>query len=408
MAIVSLGGLLYLLPPLCCGLFFALRVIQLHVAKHNRRKAVLDELKATDPERKRLIGFFHPYCNAGGGGERVLWTAIAMLQRSEPDVVNVVYTGDIDVTKAQIIERVKARFDIELAPSSLHFVFLHSRYLVEDTTWRRFTLLGQSIGSMYLAWEAMSKLVPDLYIDTMGYAFTFPVVRWLALTKVGAYVHYPTISTDMLERVRSRRAWHTNSGAIASSAVLSKAKLFHDLSCGSSHYSLLNRAASVHMLRTFEIRSVELLHLITGTWSYLRTSVWKHSKYRRTRPIRAEGVVLNSHQLPAQSNNTYPDGVLFVHSLPKGSTEVHQPHLTEIGKSKRTPEFASISKLVLSTPRGAECRYNAAKSPFAICRRRCPRDSFSIARSWSVPYYGLCCGFGLRLGCRHEIANYGH
>lgn len=62
MAIVSLGGLLYLLPPLCCGLFFALRVIQLHVAKHNRRKAVLDELKATDPERKRLIGFFHPYC----------------------------------------------------------------------------------------------------------------------------------------------------------------------------------------------------------------------------------------------------------------------------------------------------------------------------------------------------------
>ncbi|KAF9810310.1 hypothetical protein IEO21_06998 [Rhodonia placenta] len=227
MAIVSLGGLLYLLPPLCCGLFFALRVIQLHAAKHNRRKAVLDELKSTDHERKRLIGFFHPYCNAGGGGERVLWTAIAMLQRFEPEVVNIVYTGDIDVTKEQIIERVKARFDIELAPSSLHFVFLHSRYLVEDTTWRRFTLLGQSIGSMYLAWEAMSKLVPDLYIDTMGYAFTFPVVRWLALTKVGAYVHYPTISTDMLERVRSRRAWHTNSGAIASSAVLSKAKLLY-------------------------------------------------------------------------------------------------------------------------------------------------------------------------------------
>lgn len=117
----------------------------------------------------------------------MLWTAIAMLQRSEPDVVNVVYTGDIDVTKEQIIERVKvcpsllylrlilftwhdllqARFDIELAPSSLHFVFLHSRYLVEDTTWRRFTLLGQSIGSMYLAWEAMSKLVPDLYIGML-------------------------------------------------------------------------------------------------------------------------------------------------------------------------------------------------------------------------------------------------
>lgn len=51
-----------------------------------------------------------------------------------------------------------------LSPSTLHFVFLQSRYLIEDSTWPRFTLLGQSIGSMYLAWEAMSKLVPDLYI----------------------------------------------------------------------------------------------------------------------------------------------------------------------------------------------------------------------------------------------------
>ena len=27
-----------------------------------------------------LFGFFHPYCNAGGGGERVLWVAIKALQ----------------------------------------------------------------------------------------------------------------------------------------------------------------------------------------------------------------------------------------------------------------------------------------------------------------------------------------
>lgn len=58
----------------------------------------------------------------------------------------------------------QARFDISLDPRSLHFVFLNTRYLIEDSTWPRFTLLGQSIGSMYLAWEAMSKLIPDLYI----------------------------------------------------------------------------------------------------------------------------------------------------------------------------------------------------------------------------------------------------
>ena len=60
----------------------------------------------------------------------------------------------------------QARFNIKLDPSSLHFVFLQSRYLVEDSTWPHFTLLGQSLGSMYLAWEAMSKLIPDLFIGT--------------------------------------------------------------------------------------------------------------------------------------------------------------------------------------------------------------------------------------------------
>lgn len=28
-----------------------------------------------------LVGFFHPYCNAGGGGERVLWCAVNAVQK---------------------------------------------------------------------------------------------------------------------------------------------------------------------------------------------------------------------------------------------------------------------------------------------------------------------------------------
>lgn len=97
---------------------------------------------------------------------------------------------------------------------------------------------------MYLAWEALSKFVPDLYIgasnlpfssflvsgfvsvvDTMGYAFTFHVVAWLVGIPVGAYVHYPTISTDMLARVETRRPTYANSKAITSSTVLSRIKL---------------------------------------------------------------------------------------------------------------------------------------------------------------------------------------
>jgi len=78
-----------------------------------------------------------------------------------------------------------------------------------------------------MAWEAMSKFIPDLFIDTMGYAFSFNVVLLLGGVNVGAYVHYPTISKSMLARVRSRQHGYTNSNAVSSSMVLSQGKLLY-------------------------------------------------------------------------------------------------------------------------------------------------------------------------------------
>jgi alpha-1,2-mannosyltransferase len=102
---------------------------------------------------------------------------------------------------------------------------------------------------MYLAWEAMSKLIPDLYIDTMGYAFTFHVVTLLGRIPVGAYVHYPTISTDMLARVESRKKWHTNTDEISSSATLSHAKLLY-YRFFMYYYALSLRTASFLMVNS--------------------------------------------------------------------------------------------------------------------------------------------------------------
>jgi len=36
--------------------------------------------KVINGQKPLLVGFFHPYCNAGGGGERVLWMAVQALQ----------------------------------------------------------------------------------------------------------------------------------------------------------------------------------------------------------------------------------------------------------------------------------------------------------------------------------------
>lgn len=138
--------------------------------------------------------------NAGGGGERVLWAAIEATQKQYPQAICAVYTGDHDIERDTVIETVKKRFDITLDNHSLQFMYLSKRHLVLPTTWPHFTLLGQSIGSLILAYDAFSLLVPDIFIDTMGYAFAVAFAHYLFPSmSTAAYVHYPTISTDMLQ-----------------------------------------------------------------------------------------------------------------------------------------------------------------------------------------------------------------
>jgi hypothetical protein len=46
--------------------------------------------------------------NAGGGGERVLWTAIAYLQAKHPEVVILVYSGDYPkASKSDILAKIQ-------------------------------------------------------------------------------------------------------------------------------------------------------------------------------------------------------------------------------------------------------------------------------------------------------------
>ncbi|TKA75879.1 hypothetical protein B0A55_04859 [Friedmanniomyces simplex] len=151
-----------------------------------------------------VIGFFHPFCNAGGGGERVLFAAILATQKRYPNALCVIYTGDHDASKDQILTNVRNRFNIELNAARICFLYLSTREYVLASKWPHFTLLGQSIGSLILGWDAVTLLVPDIMIDTMGYAFTLALSKWLFPNlPTGAYVHYPTISTDMLSSLHT-------------------------------------------------------------------------------------------------------------------------------------------------------------------------------------------------------------
>lgn len=98
-----------------------------------------------------------------------------------------------------MLERVESRFNIRLHAPTVVLLYLTTRKYVIASSYPHMTLLGQSLGSLVVAYDAFTLLVPDVFIDTMGYAFTLALCKWLfPNVPTGAYVHYPTISTDML------------------------------------------------------------------------------------------------------------------------------------------------------------------------------------------------------------------
>ena len=147
----------------------------------------------------------------------MLWAAIAATQKKYPHAICAVYTGDHEIERATAIETVKKRFDIDLDAHSLQFIYLSKRHYVLASTWPRFTLIGQSLGSIILAYDAFHLLVPDVFVDTMGYAFAVAFAHYLfPRVATAAYVHYPTISTDMLDSLDDKtgtKGIHSGAGS---------------------------------------------------------------------------------------------------------------------------------------------------------------------------------------------------
>jgi len=98
---------------------------------------------------------------------------------------------------------------------------------VEESRYPPFPWLGQSLGSILLGWEALMQCVPDVYIDSMGYAFTLPLFKYVGGCQVGSYIHYPTVSTDLLSVMKNQNPGFNNAAFISRNALLSKARLIY-------------------------------------------------------------------------------------------------------------------------------------------------------------------------------------
>ncbi|PKA56957.1 GDP-Man:Man(3)GlcNAc(2)-PP-Dol alpha-1,2-mannosyltransferase [Apostasia shenzhenica] len=211
--------------------------------------------------RRRAVGFFHPYTYDGGGGERVLWCSVRAVQDENADLDCVVYTGD-DASPETLSARALDRFGVHLHRPPL-VVRLYRRRWVEEKTYPRFTMIGQSLGSVYLSWEALCKFTPQFYFDTSGYAFTYPLARVFGC-KVICYTHYPTISSDMVSRVCQQSSMYNNDSLIARSIWLSRCKIIY-YKLFSWLYGIVGSCAHLAMVNSSWTRShIENLWKIPG------------------------------------------------------------------------------------------------------------------------------------------------
>lgn len=173
----------------------------------------------------------HPYwyclfSNSGGGGERVLWVAVKSLIKSFPNKRIVIFTGDTE-SKSEILDKTKRLFGIDLTNrNDIEFIRLEKRKWIEATKYPVCTLLGQMIGSMILMFEALKKFAVPVVIDTHGQAAGYWFAK-LSGVKVIAYVHYPFISIDMIQRVREMRPSYNNDAKIARARSVSYFKVFY-------------------------------------------------------------------------------------------------------------------------------------------------------------------------------------
>lgn len=113
-------------------------------------------------DTKLKVGLFHPYCNAGGGGEKVLWVALRALQEKYPNAEYYIYTVNVEATPQEILTKVDKALNVKIE-NSVQFIYLNRKKWIEAQTYPYFTLLGQSLGSVYLGLEALRQLNPGIF-----------------------------------------------------------------------------------------------------------------------------------------------------------------------------------------------------------------------------------------------------
>ncbi|KAI0566006.1 ALG11 mannosyltransferase [Gracilaria domingensis] len=271
--------------------------------RKNLRRKRKDLIKLR--HRSRSIGFLHPHSLDGGGGERVLWCALLAVKDLWPHSHIVVYSAwnsagvSVSNAVAKSRQRVRLQFGIDLSGIDFEPIDISELApLVDGARYSRFTLLLQALGALRVGAKAYAKQPVELLVDTTNQSFALIVPKLLGAETM-TYVHYPTISTDMLSLVRSRKKQFNNDSSIASSRMKTIVKV--------GYYKLFAK------LYGFNSRFVDI-KVANSSWtaSHLR-ALWKGHIHRIFPPCkldlelndaeREHGLIVSLGQFRAEKNH---------------------------------------------------------------------------------------------------------
>ncbi|KAM3141182.1 hypothetical protein pb186bvf_006787 [Paramecium bursaria] len=216
-------------------------------------------------ETKTSIAFLHPYCNSGAGGEKVLMSILKQLQEQQYQIA--VYSCEL-ASDEEIRSKTQHRFNIQLK-SDIQFIRVYEDYLLRPA--KRFTMFFQILGQMVYSYKCLKKYQPDILFDTIGLPFSYIIFKLLLPNvKIYAYVHYPFISTDMIEQVEQKQVRYNNQENISKSTTQTKLKLYY--------YQIL------FAFYQFQGRFVDNVY-VNSSWTYNHIiQTWKSSNILKLYP----------------------------------------------------------------------------------------------------------------------------
>jgi alpha-1,2-mannosyltransferase len=193
------------------------------------------------------VAFLHPEALGGGGGERVLWVAVASVCASLPHARIAVIASWPPGSASGAHERIAQQFRLEIP--DFDAVPLQLAHIADPARYPRFTMVLQAMAGILVGFEAYWRCRgAHVFVDTANMAFSLVPARMLGAVTV-SYIHYPTISTDMLHVVRGRVQQFNNSGTIAMSPVLSAVKFVY-YQAFAAMYAFAGRFSDITMVNS--------------------------------------------------------------------------------------------------------------------------------------------------------------